>query len=210
MRRFSGQEMVAGPETFAHVALQAVGAVLATLIAFHACAAKRVTGSRALGRFAVAFALFALAQAIVIAEGIHLASARVIRASAPDLFDVWFWGYYAALLIGWGALLTSFSRPKFRWVLAVAPLLLFAGPIAQLISILLSFLVVIHAGLNHIERAGPGSLRTAIGFFLLFVAQCAFLLDYLPLAPRNFAGEIANGVGLALLYAAIRWPRGGD
>jgi len=201
---------MAAASLLAHGAVLGVGFVLAALVARTALMAHRTTGSPALLRFAVAFALFGLAQAVALVEAIHLARAHVVRASAPDLFDVWFWSYYASLLGAWGALLSSFDRPKLRVVLAVAPLLLFAGPILQLAVIVLAFLVVIHAGLNHIERARPGSLRTAAGFFLLFAAQCAFLLSYLPLAPRNFAGEVANVLGLALLYVAVRRPRGGS
>lgn len=168
-------------------------------MALRALRAFRQTQAPILKRFAGAFLLLFAAEMTAVALSLQAERAAWIRRDAFDPFDALFWTYYAALGLGFGLLLSTFTRHKLRLVLAVAPVLLVAGPIAQLVIVALALLVVAHAGLNHIERAGAGSLATATGYALIFLGHAVFLLDYHPLAPRNPAGESLHLAGVVLL-----------
>ena len=185
---------------------QAAGAMLAALLAAAGWRAYARVRAGALLRFGAGFAALALAQAAAAAlEGLA-SSAGSIPTRGAGVHDVLFWTYYGALLMGLGFLLSTFDRRKLRLVLAAGPVLLVAGPVAQLAAVALLFLVVVHAGLNHIERARAGSFLTTGGFFLLLAAHALFLAGYAPLTPRNPAGEALNLLGLLLLCLAAR-PR---
>jgi hypothetical protein len=181
---------------------QLAGAILASLVAWKGMRAFRQVRAPALARFAAGFAFLALSQVAAAALEAAAVGARALPSRGPGAFDALFWVHYGALLAGLGALLWSFDRPKLRIVLVAAPTLLVAGPILQAIAVVLLLLVLVHAGLNHIERARAGSLLTTGGFLLLLAGEAAFLFGYAPLTPHHLPGEALVVAGMALLAAA--------
>lgn len=179
----------------------ALNALALVLLASRAFLAKRHVDSPVLTRFGIAFLLAALAQILALALSLGTQSAPAMRRDSFDAFDLLFWGYYASLTSGFALLLSTFTRRKWKLVLAVAPVLLVAGPIAQAAIVLLLLLVVAHSGLNHIEEARAGSLATATGYSLVLLAHAVFLLDYHPLTPRNAIGEWIHLFGVVVLVA---------
>lgn len=184
------------------IACQLLGAALAALLGAFAIRAHRHVQAPSLIRFGAGFVAIALSQVLAAILEARTSSVPFVPTRGVDAYDALFWGYYGSLLAGLLLILSSFERKKLRIVLAAAPVLLVAGPIAQLGAMVLLFLVVVHAGLNHIEKARAGSILTTIGFFLLLVAHGAFLLDYAPLTPRNVVGEAALLAGLTILCIA--------
>lgn len=192
------------------VAAELAGGLVALLTGLQARKAHRVSPSPSLSRFAAGFFLLALAQLAAAATEAFAASGapETTALDALDLLDGLFWTYHASLLAGLALVFASFGRHPFRWTPVLAPLVLVAGPVLQFLVIVALFFVVLHAGLNHIARARPGSLQTAVGFFLLLLGQFLFLYDYVPLTPRSLPGEAASLLGYLLLWQAIARPRG--
>lgn len=189
-----------------------VAEALAALVAF-ACAydvthSYKLVGSLSLRRLAIGFFLLGFSQAAALAlEGLVQAAGAQIPREGFDVFDIAFWVHYVTLLVGLAFVFASFGRQPFRWTPALAPLLLRAGPVLELLSVLFLFFVVLHAGLNHIARKGAGSVRVAVGFFFLFTAHTLNLLGYSALTPRWWLAECVNVVGFIVLYYAVKRPR---
>lgn len=190
------------------MAAEAVGALLAALIAVRFRRDHQLTRARPLGRLAAGFAFVAVAQAAAFA--LELATLPWRPPPVPDrldVLDILFWTYYGASLAGYVSVFSSFGRHPFRWTPVLAPVVLFAGPLLQFVLVIVLFFVVLHAGLNHIARARPGSLQTATGFFLLLLSHFLVLFQYAPLNPITPAGALVGAAGFALLYrAAVRPP----
>lgn len=197
------------PAVLLLLGLQLGGLVLAALTARLAMRAWKISRSPPLLRFAAGFLALGLAQAAASVLELAGATSGRIETRHFDAFDALFWSYYAFLLVGFLGAASSFDRAPFRWLPAQGPALLLAGPLLQIVALALAFFAVLHAGLNHIQRAHGGSFRTATGFFLLFVGQGLFLLGYEPLTPRNLLGEVVTLAGFALLWHAAAHPGGG-
>lgn len=198
---------MAEPGPLVVMAAEAGGALFAALIARRVRRDYLLTRAAPLGRLAAGFALVALAQVAALALELATAPTRPPPATGRlDVLDLLFWTYYAASLAGYVAIFLSFGRHPFRWAPVLAPVVLVAGPLLQFALVILLFFVVLHAGLNHIARARPGSLQTAFGFFLLLLAQFLVLFEYAPLNPLTPAGALVGAAGLALLYKAVVRP----
>lgn len=186
---------------------QAGSLLLVLLVARAARRAHAVAPAPALRRFGLGFLLLGLSHVGAFA----LEALRVRTTSLPttgvDAFDVAFWTYYLAGLLGYGFVFASFGRHPFQWAGALVGVLQFAGVTLETLTILVLFFLVLHAGLNHIRRARPGSLHTALGFFFLLLGHFLFYLNYFPLSPRNALGEVPTLAGYLLLYLAITRPR---
>lgn len=187
---------------------EALAALVALSCAYDVSRSYRMVGSLSLRRLALGFFLLGLSQASAFAlEALVLAAGTEIPREGFDMFDIAFWSHYATLLIGLALVFASFGRHPFRWTPALAPLLLRTGPILELLSVLVLFFVVLHAGLHHIARKGTGSIRVAIGFFFLFTAHTLNLMGYSALTPRWWLAECVNLVGFIVLYYAVKRPR---
>jgi hypothetical protein len=180
---------------------------LVLLIARAAFQAHRVARVASLRFFAAGFLLLAVSHVAGFALEFATGDASAIRVGAFDRFDVLFWTYHLATVAGYVAIFASFGRHPFKWTPVLAPVLLIAAPVLELVALVLLFFIVLHAGLNHIARARAGSLQTAFGFFLLLLGRFLFLLEYSPLNPRNLWGEAPTMLGYLLLYLAITRPR---
>lgn len=192
------------------LAAQVAGLVLLLLLVALSVRGYRLSHARPLAFFTVGFASLGASQlALILLEAIT-AQRDQIQFSGFEVLDVLFWIHYATQIVGAGLLLATFDRRKFKWFLAVGPVLLLAGPIAQILVVALFFLIVVHAGLNHIERSRAGSLQTATGYFLVFCGNVACLFGYEPLTPRTLIGELLVLAGILLLYLAAARPRGAD
>jgi hypothetical protein len=168
----------------------------------------RMVGAPGLRRLGFGLLLLGLSQVAALSlELLVFAQGATIPREGFDLFDAAFWLHYAFLLTGLGYVFRSFGRHPFRWMPVMAPLLLRAGPILELLAIIVLFFIVLHAGLNHIARKGTGSIRVAIGFFLLFTAHTLNLIGYTALTPRWWLAEIVNLGGFAILFFAVKRPR---
>lgn len=187
--------------------LEAIGGFLALLTARRAASDHRLTRAWPLRVFSAGFFLLAVAQGAALVLELLTARASQIPSGGPDRYDGLFVLYYGGLLAGFAFIFSSFGRRPFQWAAATAPFLLVGGLLAQFATLLLLFFIVLHAGLNHIARARPGSLQTASGFFLLLLGHFLFLFDYHPLTPRNLWGELASVAGYLLLFLAVDRPR---
>src|SRR5687767_2669411 len=125
--------------------MAAIGAGASVLRSF------RLVPIPSLRRLMAGFFLLALSQGAAFGLDlmVYLAGDALPRDQL-DALDVLFWLHYGALLLGLAFVFASFGRHPFRWAPALAPILLVAGPILQLVTILVLFFVVLHAGLNHI------------------------------------------------------------
>jgi hypothetical protein len=189
-------------------ALEAASGAVAAASALEVTRSYRLLAVPSLRRLAVGLWLLCASQLAAI--GLLLLVLSAGTAIPRETFDAWdaaFWAYYGTLLVGLGFVFSSFGRHPFRWAPAVAGVLLVAGPALQLLTVLVLFFVVFHAGLNHIARKGPGSLLVAVGFFFLFTAHTLNLVGYTPLEPRWWPAALANLVGLLVLYRAVHRPR---
>lgn len=190
------------------LAAQGAGLLLALLVAWKTLHAHRVAQARALGLFGVGFLALAGSQAAAALLEYTVATVPVeIPRDALDKFDLLFWAYYGFLLTGLVLVFLSFGRHPFQWAPALAGLLLWAGVVLELAVLVAFFFVVLHAGLNHIARKGPGSLVASLGFFLLMVGHFLFLYEYAPLQPRGLTGELVHTAGFLLLFLAVNHPR---
>ena len=187
---------------------EALAALIAFASAYDVLRSYRMVGSLSLRRLATGFFLLGFSQVSAVAlEGLVLAAGAEIPREGLDVFDVAFWAHYTTLLMGLVFVFASFGRHPFRWMPAMAPLLLRSGPVLELLSVLVLFFVVLHAGLHHIARKGAGSIRVAIGFFFLFTAHTLNLMGYSALTPRWWLAECVNLVGFIVLYYAVKRPR---
>ena len=187
---------------------EALGAFFAFGAGYSVLGSYRLVGSASLRRLATGFFLLGFSQTAALAmEGIIQLAGAALPRETFDIFDVLFWLHYGTLLVGLTFVFASFGRHPFRWMPAMAPLLLLAGPILELLAILVLFFVVLHAGLNHIARKGAGSVRVAVGFFLLFTAHTVNLVDYSALLPRWWLAECINLLGFVILFIAVQRPR---
>lgn len=184
--------------------LQALVACGFVVVSATAWRGHRLSGAQPLRRFALAYLLLAGGQVVAATLALLTSTAQSIRLDGFGVLDSLFLLHYGLQLGGWTLVLTTFERPKLRWVLASGPFLLVAGPVLQLAVIVVLFLVVLHGGLNHIERKRAGSLRTALGYGFLLGAQFAFLFGYTPLTPHSLLGEALALVGVALLAVTAR------
>lgn len=189
-------------------AAEAASGALALATASLVGRSYRIVGAPSLRRFALGFVLLAVAQAAALLQQVLLEwSGDALVRERLDLFDVAFWLHYGSLLAGLGLVFLSFGRHPFRWAPALAGVLLVVGPVVQLLVVVVTFFVVLHAGLNHIARKGTGSGLVAVGFFLVFTAHTLNLVGYGPLEPRWWAGELVNLAGFLVLYRSVRRPR---
>lgn len=187
---------------------EALAALFAFGAAYSVLQSFRLVGSASLRRLAIGFFLLGVSQAGALAlEGLVQSAGAEIPREGFDIFDLVFWIHYATLLIGLVFVFASFGRHPFRWMPALAPILLRAGPILELLAILVLFFVVLHAGLNHLGRKGAGSIRVAVGFFLLFTAHTLNLVGYSALTPRWWLAECINLLGFVILFVAVQRPR---
>lgn len=191
-------------ETWTLMAGQAAGAVAVLVAGGRVWSAFRLVGEASLRRLALGLFLLAASQVAVLVLSLSVVAAGdSLDRGRFDHFDLLFYLYYATLLSGLGGVFWSFGRHPFRWAPAYAPILLIAGPVLQLLTILALFFVVLHAGLNHIARKGTGSSLVAIGFFFVFAAHILHLYAYTPLGPRWWPGELLGLVGYAILIRAV-------
>lgn len=189
------------------VVLQLAAGIFALLTSLRVRRDYQVAQAPSLARFAIGFFLLAASQLAAAVLEWHVSRNPDVVATGFDAYDLLFIAYYGCLLGGLALVFSSFGRRAFRWTPAAIPLL-WVGPVLQFVAILFLFFVVLHAGLNHIARARPGSLQTAAGFFLLLLGHFLFLFTYLPLSPRSVGGEIATLAGYTVLYLAVVRPRG--
>jgi hypothetical protein len=187
---------------------EALSVLLAFGAAYSVLRSYQLVGLPSLRRLAIGFFLLGFSQAAALAlEGLVLSAGTEIPREGFDLFDAAFWLHYATLLIGLILVFASFGRHPFRWMPALAPILLRAGPILELLAIVVLFFVVLHAGLNHIARKGTGSIRVAVGFFFLFTAHTMNLVGYSALTPHWWLSECVSLVGFAVLFVSVQRPR---
>ena len=207
--------MLIGLEALTGLLFAATGAML--------WRAFRVARSPSLRNLAVGFFLLALSLAPAIGLEKLTQDDPEFATEVWDHLDLLFWAYYATFAAGCVFVFLSFGRRPFQLTAAYGPVLAWAFPINQIALAALLFLVVLHAGFNHIVRARAGSLQTAMGFFLLLAGQFLFMIDlsairpewFAPewffgtnaLNPRNVVGEVASVVGAGLLFLAVARPR---
>jgi hypothetical protein len=186
----------------------AAGGLLALLTGIRARRAYRLAQVPSLQYFHVGFVLLALSQACALGLELLVGSSPVsLERARFDVFDILFWLHYASLLGGLAMVFRSFGRHAFRWAPAIAPLLLWAGPLLQILTVLFLFFVVLHGGLNHIARKAGGSLRVSLGFFFILLGHIGNLTDYAPLEPRLWWAELVTLLGFAILYLSTASPR---
>lgn len=184
------------------------GGVLALLTGIRARRAYRFTQARSLQWFHVGFVLLALSQACALALDLTVLGAGVaIETARFDWYDALFWLHYLSLLAGLASVFASFGRHPFRWAPAFGPVLLWAGPLLQFLTVVMLFFIVLHAGLNHIARKARGSLRVSLGFFFVLLGHIGNLTDYAPLEPRLWWAELVTLLGFAVLYFSVASPR---
>lgn len=184
-----------------------MGALVVLASAGRVARAYAVTQSDSLRRLAAGFVLLGGSQLLAAAlQALVVAAPDALDRKTFGLDDLLFWAYYATLLLGLLSVFASFGRRPFRWAPALT-LLLWAGPVLELATVVVLFFVVLHAGLNHIARKGPGSLLVAVGFFLLLSAHFLNLTVYAPLEPRWIGGEAVHLLGLLLLWWAVHRAR---
>lgn len=195
---------MAGWETATIMAAQVLGAIAVLVAGRRVWAAFRLVGERSLQRLGSGLFLLAASQvAALLLTVFALLAGDSLNRGRVDLFDLLFYLYYGTLLAGLSGVFWSFGRHPFRWTPAYAPALLVAGPLLQLLAIVVLFFVVLHAGLNHMARKGTGSSLVALGFFFVFAAHILYLYSYAPLEPRWWPGELLNLVGYVILVRAV-------
>lgn len=210
------------PQASLLIVLELLLLVAFALVASSLWRAYRLAKSKSLRHLSLGFLLLGLAQ--VGAAGLEFLVQQdpEVTTDVFDRLDALFWLYYAGFAAGLVLVFLSFGRRPFQLSAAYLPWLVWAFPIGQLVLAALLFLVVLHAGFNHISRARPGSLQTAGGFFLILLGHFLNMIDlsavrpemfppdlFRPSAlnPQNLVGTGAMLAGALLLYLAVARPR---
>lgn len=194
-------------ESASLIALELLGALLLLISGSRTWHAFQLTRDNRIRRFASGFFLMTLSQLLAAAMQALVLTAPRSLSDDLELLDVVFWAYYATLILGLLLVFLSFGRHPFRWAPVLATPILAAGPALQFLAIVVLFFVVLHAGLTHIARKGPGSLQVGIGFFFLLAAHILNVRGYAPLDPRSVWGELVHTIGLLILALALARPR---